>query len=87
MPSQLKEKHSNQELKSIKICLNSGHEMHLKSQVVMTIKGLLLKLSDIVVLFILLSMAWLMRYIVTDEYKEFVKYFKTKIGTPVECSD
>ena len=45
----------------------------------MTIKGLLLKLSDIVVFFIRLSMAWLMLYIVTDEYKAFVKYFRTKI--------
>ena len=45
----------------------------------MTIKGFMLKLPDIAVLFNLLSMAWLMLYIVTDEYKAFVKYFRTKI--------
>jgi len=45
----------------------------------MILKSFLFKPSDIVVFFILLSMAWLMRYILTDEYKESVKYIRTKI--------
>ena len=47
--------------------------MHLLSQVFVTIKNRLLKLPDIVVFLVLFLMAWLVRYILTDEYKVSVK--------------
>ena len=45
----------------------------------MATNNLPFKAADIVMLFVLLSMARLMRYMLTDEFKESVKYIRAKI--------